>query len=468
MTTSFKMIPLSELTIAANVRTETRVDKPFITNIKQHGIRVPIIVTQREDGGYDVVDGQRRTLAARDAGLTVMPSVIQEPHTSDKDRLIEQIVVNDQRAELTTAERAKGYQQLSLFGLGVEQIARRTNAPKADVAAAVTVTASKTGSDLLEASVSLEDAAAIVEFEDYPNIVEQLQATALQNPSGFAHKIANYREQLALTAQISQRTKELADEGIEIASDDDNLFDRSRYMLVGSLFVDDAALAAGTALAANDSRPDPVPEGLVAVVRVDRSWRAGEYVTEVVTQYYVRDWLAAGYITHKFYMPAVAEEKSEKQLEAEKAERKLVRTNNAAWPTATAVRREWIRSQLLERKQLPSEAAHLVAMFQAGELPVDNFDRGIREALDWLDIAKRGSSVQNPVGPWLKKNPHRADHLNLALALAGVERVLDPKDAWRRSDGRGRTPGAYLEQLAAWGYGLSDVEKHVIVEGKKK
>ncbi|TFD75310.1 hypothetical protein [Cryobacterium psychrophilum] len=55
-------------------------------------------------------------------------------------------------------------------------------------------------------------------------------------------------------------------------------------------------------------------------------------------------------------------------------------------------------------------------------------------------------------------SPSKAQHVTLAIVLAGIEESTS-KETWRRPDA---LSARYFEQLAAWGYGLSDVERIVI------
>ena len=84
-----------------------------LTNsIKERGIIQPIIVKQSEDltGKYEIVAGERRWLAAQNAGLHEVPVVVIQ---ADSLKSLEfAIVENVQRHDLNPIEEAKGYQKL--------------------------------------------------------------------------------------------------------------------------------------------------------------------------------------------------------------------------------------------------------------------------------------------------------------------------------------------------------------------
>ena len=84
-----------------------------LTNsIKERGIIQPIIVRQSEDqtGKHEIVAGERRWLAAQNAGLHEVPVVVIQ---ADSLKSLEfAIVENVQRHDLNPIEEAKGYQKL--------------------------------------------------------------------------------------------------------------------------------------------------------------------------------------------------------------------------------------------------------------------------------------------------------------------------------------------------------------------
>jgi len=84
-----------------------------LTNsIKEKGIIQPIIVRQSEDksGKYEIIAGERRWLAAQNAGLHEIPVVVIE---ADNLKSLEfSIVENVQRHDLNPIEEAEGYQRL--------------------------------------------------------------------------------------------------------------------------------------------------------------------------------------------------------------------------------------------------------------------------------------------------------------------------------------------------------------------
>ena len=117
------------LTLETNVRDEADIDADFLASIKEHGVLTPIAAVRDADGQLRVRAGQRRALAARAAGLPTVPVYVRPAIASDEktqtvERVSEQIVENDQRRQLTDAQRARGIQQMLDAGLSVTKVAK--------------------------------------------------------------------------------------------------------------------------------------------------------------------------------------------------------------------------------------------------------------------------------------------------------------------------------------------------------
>lgn len=93
-------------------------------SIKEHGIIQPLLVTRLPGGGYELIAGERRLRAAKQAKLTVVPVVIRE--SIPQEMLEIAIIENIQRADLNPMEEALAFQALKdEFDLSDELIAKR-------------------------------------------------------------------------------------------------------------------------------------------------------------------------------------------------------------------------------------------------------------------------------------------------------------------------------------------------------
>jgi ParB family transcriptional regulator, chromosome partitioning protein len=92
-------------------------------SIREHGIIEPLVVA-KTPAGYQLIAGERRWRAARQAGLSTVPVIIKE--TTAKGMLEMAIVENVQREDLNPIERAQAFQRLiEEFGLPLSEIAKR-------------------------------------------------------------------------------------------------------------------------------------------------------------------------------------------------------------------------------------------------------------------------------------------------------------------------------------------------------
>jgi ParB family chromosome partitioning protein len=92
-------------------------------SIKEFGVLQPIVVRPRQDD-FELIMGERRFRAAKEAGLTAIPAVIRD--TTDENMLRDALLENLHRADLNPLEEASAYKQLlEDFGITQEQLADR-------------------------------------------------------------------------------------------------------------------------------------------------------------------------------------------------------------------------------------------------------------------------------------------------------------------------------------------------------
>jgi len=94
------------------------------SSIRENGLLQPIVVrpTPGEDGGWELVAGERRWRAVTRLGWHEVPAIVRR--VDDRTLLVLALVENLQRAELAPLDEAAGYRQLAdEFGLSQQQIA---------------------------------------------------------------------------------------------------------------------------------------------------------------------------------------------------------------------------------------------------------------------------------------------------------------------------------------------------------
>ncbi|KAB1647067.1 ParB/RepB/Spo0J family partition protein [Pseudoclavibacter sp. CFCC 14310] len=96
----------------------------LVHSVREFGVLQPIVVRRREEGGYELIMGERRLRASKAAGLEAIPAIVRE--TADEDMLRDALLENLHRSNLNPLEEASAYQQLMQdFGITQEQLAQR-------------------------------------------------------------------------------------------------------------------------------------------------------------------------------------------------------------------------------------------------------------------------------------------------------------------------------------------------------
>lgn len=93
-------------------------------SIKEHGIIQPLVVSRKGEGGYQLIAGQRRLKAAKEAGVEEVPVILKDAKSSQKLEMA--LIENIQREDLNPLEEAEAYQILvKKFNLKPEEIAQK-------------------------------------------------------------------------------------------------------------------------------------------------------------------------------------------------------------------------------------------------------------------------------------------------------------------------------------------------------
>lgn len=105
-------------------------------SIRRHGLIQPILVRPLSSGRYQIVAGERRWRACREAGIDRVPVIIRE--LDDQKTAEIALIENLQREDLNAVEEAKGYRQLmDKFGLTQDGVAERVGKSRPAVANAL-------------------------------------------------------------------------------------------------------------------------------------------------------------------------------------------------------------------------------------------------------------------------------------------------------------------------------------------
>jgi len=388
--------------------------------------------------------GQRRTLAAREAGVAgvaTIPAYIIEADETTVDRIVAQMVENDHREAVTDADRVAAFQQLAFEGLTPAVIAKRTGSKAATVKAGIAVAESSTAaSAIISHSLTLDQAAALIEFEGDEDTVTDLIEVATNSPEQFAHSTQRARDDRRRALLKDEATADLIARGYDVLEREPSYYETGVPVRISELVTAD-----GARVTSEDIAETP---GRAAFVRV--------YVTgdEASVTYFLNDPKAAG-----FRKEGGSGATSGPMTEEQKTERRILIANNKAWISAEVVRRDWL-AEFLSRKTLPKDAAKVSAQgLTVHRREVGSaIGNGNTLAHTLLGIERGGYGAADKLAALVERSPGRVAHVTLAIVLGGIEDSTS-KITWRYPEA---IKGAYFAQLAAWGYGLSEVEQIVV------
>jgi ParB family chromosome partitioning protein len=102
-------------------------------SIREYGVIQPLLVRPVSEGNYELIAGERRLRAAKEAGLETVPVTIRS--ATGQNSLELAIIENLQREDINAMECARAYQHLIQdFGLTQEQVSVRVGKSRTAVA----------------------------------------------------------------------------------------------------------------------------------------------------------------------------------------------------------------------------------------------------------------------------------------------------------------------------------------------
>ena len=485
------VIDPATLVIDTNVRTDAALDKGFIASVAERGVILPVVATRDDDGTIRVRDGQRRTLAAREAGLESIPVYVigtdAEGDAAIVERLTDQFIANEHRTDLTARERALGAQQLIDLGVSRTKVAKATSlgTTKA-VDAAVATAKSAVAMSSLDAGLTLDQASIIAGYEDADD-ADAVRALCDAAAEGrFDHKAAELAATAAERAAYRQAAAPLIDAGYElleqrpwgyrtdepvalgglvrietgdpVTDEDRETMTRECVVAYLDVEIDEAWVDAnGERVDASlidwalqdDPDTDATPdEGMLD----PRTLTEGEVVNGVNVAWYHRDPARDG--LESLFTRRQRERNADKaraaaeevgavtetgevdhaaleaaQAETERDERRRVLKLNKLALAAQEVRRAKL-AEVLGRKTLPKGSSAVVSRFVASTMWRHHDLFGIARAdVDSQKIAAELLGA-DPVEAQAEASAERAQVITAAIVCAAHEANL-PKDAWR-------------------------------------
>jgi ParB family chromosome partitioning protein len=470
------------------------------------GNNVPITLVRRPGGQLRVRTGHRRTIGCQRAGVPVLGFVAGDEGDERADRrarLIEQWNENHHREPMTVRDDTAVL--LALFDeeqMTEAAIAKATGLPRPQVAASLTVARSEVAVKAAEQwdFLTLDQAAALAEFEADEEALTALYHAAKDSPGQFAHVAARLRATRAERESKAAFTATLEAQGFAIYGDRsyvpwtlalENLRDGDGNQASPEAHAScpgravaityewdwapgaEAAYRAAHGLAGDDDLADVefASDEEARAAGFVPGWQIGRHLCTDPQQY--------GH-ANVHGTPGESPTRGQQTAEDEAAaaarqteERRRVRQRNTAWRAATDTRTSHLKA-LLGRKAPPADALKLVVEAMArGETQPQMSPFGHQTACELLGLTGDGAATGYRdllLAELDRASEKRAQVIALAMVLGAAEHGVRDVHTWQSAEGSYwasySVPQAarYLAWLAEHtDYALSDIEAEVAV-----
>jgi ParB family chromosome partitioning protein len=435
-----EMLDPATLTVDVNVRRDAALTGDFVDSIREHGVMEPVIAHRKDDGTVHVLMGQRRTRAAVEAERPLIPVMIIES-PAEAERIVTQVVENIQRAELTEADEADAYHQLSLIGISAAAIAKKTGRTRTAVESALKAKSTDTGNAALGKGYTIDEALILAEFENDQDATDELESVIRDEPDMLAHVTQKLRDRRDRAAALAALRAELEAAGTTVV-DTAGYDGDSENLRVSAL-----------------NRPDgePATEEDANAVAITTAYNGNHSTVPVIA-----GWKDLGYTLRYTGHTAPSSAKGP-MTEEQKAERKTLIENNKLMQSATTVRRDFVKT-LLARKQAPKGWQYFtVHAITHHPETASGYDGKVAADMAGAKVEDTDRWGWNPLRDHVAKTTARPEVALIALVCAGYEKTI-AKDSWRSPS---QTHRDYLTQLVTWGYTASEVEQIILDSGKE-
>jgi ParB family chromosome partitioning protein len=451
------------LVIRDNVRLDDHVeqDQELRDSVRARGVRTAINAYRASDGTIVVLRGHRRTLAAVLEGRERVP-VMLEPEPTAEERIGDQLVENDKRRGLATAEHVAAYEQLAVLGLTAEQIAARAATPLATVKAGLAVAKVPAAVRAVREHDQLDvfTANVFAEFADDEAALAVLEeAIGKSNWNHTVRGLRTDRRKVKIRAD-AEDALERENPGLKVLRGMDRL---NLFTPNGKLWrLESMKLSPGVDKDMTLAKHKKCP-GHAAGVEIDHKGYddSNEQILVPKTVWVCTN---APFYGHEPRFGSssggkvkLAEMDPQKAAE-ERAKAAMTRANNSAMRVATTERRNFVRS-LLDRKKAPRGAQQIIAsaLFRDRDKLRFTMERSSRtaHAMFGMPLGQYESTKGEFWALSDDVSDARAEVISLVNVLCAYEEGMDDA-AWRIVDGGQQR---YLKFLVSAGYTLSPVEE---------
>jgi ParB family chromosome partitioning protein len=468
------------------------------------GNNVPITLVRRPGGRLRVRTGHRRTLGCQRAGVPVLGFVAGDEGDDRADRrarLIEQWNENHHREPMTVRDDTAVL--LALFDeeqMTEAAIAKATGLPRPQVAASLAVARSEVAVQAAERwdFLTLDQAAALAEFEADEEALTALYQTAKNSPGQFGHVAARLRATRAERDAKAAFTAGLQAQGFAIYGDRpyvpwtlalENLRDGDGNPISPEAHTScpgravtisydwdwapgaEAVYRAAHGLAGEDDLAgvEFADDEEARAAGFVPGWRVGRHLCTDPQQYGHANVHGTPGQTPTQGQQTAEDEAAEAARQTE--ERRRVRQRNTEWRAATETRTSHLKA-LLGRKAPPAGALQLIAEAIArGEAQPQMSSFGHQTACELLGLTGNGAATGYRdllLAELARVSEKRAHVIALAMVLGAAEHGVRDVHTWQSAENRYwasyGVPLAvrYLAWLAGHtGYALSGIEAEV-------
>lgn len=209
-----------------NVRDRAIADDELIESIRSGGLVEPLVVAPAIldglDGAalakadtsrdHDLVAGHRRLDALDRLGVKTAPVIIRYDLDDRAKQVKTMLIENDRRQNLTPIEQAKGYRQLTLFGVSQTEVAKQVGVDRKTVGARLKLLDLNTNvqTKVTDGQVTIDQAIAIAALP----AAEQSKVAKAAGTWSFDQTLAQTQRRVKKTAEVDTLAAELTKAGI--------------------------------------------------------------------------------------------------------------------------------------------------------------------------------------------------------------------------------------------------------------
>src|SRR6266704_4832350 len=217
------MVAVDQLTAhPGNVREDLDLTPQFLASVAETGVRIPLLITPHDDGGYLVIEGHRRLAAALQAGQAEVPCVLDAGRTGDQaGQFLDMLVANSggHRRNFAPVEEAAALFAAHEAGASRTRIRKSTGRKAEDIKTALAAGKmsgeTRAAAGELAAQLSLDELALLAEFDGDGQAVATV-LEALRRGLTAEYVAERIRQDRAEAAQHEHLVAELEAAGITV------------------------------------------------------------------------------------------------------------------------------------------------------------------------------------------------------------------------------------------------------------